>query len=348
MTPPRRPTSADVAARAGVSRATVSMVLNGRVAGTVSTATQEKVLAAADELGYTRSALAISLRERRTRTIGLITDEIATSPFAGRMARAASLEAARADYLVITVDLSLREQSVSEAARLLAERQVDGLIYATMGHVRVPRPSIPPGIPLVLLNCALENPEDPGPPLPSFIPDDYGAARRAVSRLLEAGHRRIAMISGEDDSVAVRDREQGFRDELAAHGLDGRVLSAGWQMDDGYRAASHLLDGEDVPTGVFCIRDRVAGGALHAAAARGVSVPEGLSVVGFDDEEFFAAYLTPALTTMALPHTEMGERAMAAVLAQLESDDSATATGQPTAVACSLVERSSVAGPSGS
>ena len=97
--PSRRPTSADVAARAGVSRATVSMVLNGRVEGTVAVATQQRVLAAAAELGYTRSALAISLKERRSRTIGLITDEIATSPFAGRMARAASMVAARHDQI---------------------------------------------------------------------------------------------------------------------------------------------------------------------------------------------------------------------------------------------------------
>src|SRR5699024_3635452 len=114
--------------------------LNGRVQGTVAEATQRRVREAAAELGYTRSAVAVSLRERRTGTIGLITDEIATSPFAGRMARAASLAAPRVDYLVITMELSMRDHSVSEAARLLAERQVDGLVYATMGRLRVPGP----------------------------------------------------------------------------------------------------------------------------------------------------------------------------------------------------------------
>lgn len=356
----RRPTSADVAARAGVSRATVSMVLNGRVEGTVAAATQQRVLEAAAELGYTRSALAISLKERRSRTIGLITDEIATSPFAGRMARAASMVAAQNDYLVITVDLSLRDHTVEDAARLLAERQVDGLLYATMGRVRARLPVVPPGIPLALLNCEAEEGEvagaeavgagegrggdDPVASPPTFVPDDYGGARRAARRLLETGHRRIAMLSGDDRSVAVVEREAGFRDELAAAGVEPRVVAAGWQIDDGYRAAARLLAEAEPPTGVFCIRDRVAAGVLHAAAAAGSSVPGDLSVIGFDDEDFFAERLVPKLTTIALPHEEMGRRAMGALLARLEGDaaSGAEVVGGVEVVECPLVERDSV------
>ena len=337
---PRRPTSADVAARAGVSRATVSMVLNGRVEGTVAPATQQRVLAAAAELGYTRSALAISLKERRSRTIGLITDEIATSPFAGRMARAASMVAAQHDYLVITVDLSLRDHTVEDAARLLAERQVDGLIYATMGRVRVPLPDVPPGIPLVLLNCEVEGDEEAAAP-PTFLPDDYGGARRAARRLVETGHRRIAMLSGDDRSLGVVEREAGFRDELATAGIEPRVASAGWQIDDGYRVAARLLAEPEPPTGMFCIRDRVAAGTLHAATAAGVSVPGDLSVIGFDDEDFFAERLVPKLTTIALPHEEMGRLAMAALLARLAGDGVVGGEGVEV-VECPLVERDSV------
>lgn len=370
----RRPTSADVAARAGVSRATVSMVLNGRVAGTVAEATQKRVLEAAAELGYTRSALAISLKEQRSRTLGLITDEIATSPFAGRMARAASVAAATAGYMVITMDLSLRDHTVEDAARLLAERQVDGLLYATMGRVQVPRPAVPPGIPLVLLNCELEEPpaaegaaadgEAPdgaaadgvaadegtagsaptgsGAPLPTVVPDDHGGARRAARRLLETGHRRIVMLSGDDRSLGVVEREAGFREELAAAGVEARVLPVGWQMDDGYRAMTRLLSEPEPPTGVFCIRDRVAAGVLHAAAVAGVDVPGELSVIGFDDEDFFAERLTPPLTTIALPHEEMGRRGMEALLAMLE-DGGSDAGGGLQVIACPLVERDSVA-----
>lgn len=344
--PSRRPTSADVAALAGVSRATVSMVLNGRTQGTVSAANQQRVLEVAAEIGYTRSALAISLKEQRTRTIGLITDEIATSPFAGRMARAASMAAARANYMVITMDLSLRENSVDDAARLLAERQVDGLIYATMGRIRVPVPKVPPGMPLVLLNCEIDDAgEAVASGLMTFLPDDYGGARRAARRLGETGHRKIAMLSDDENSEAGRAREAGFRDELAEFGIEPRIIAAGWQLDDGYRATAELLAKPEPPTGLFCIRDRVAGGALHAAAAAGVEVPRELSVIGFDDEDFFAERLTPPLTTIALPHEEMGERAMTTLLGMLGvgRGDEAGPEASPVVIECPLVERESVA-----
>lgn len=330
------------------------MVLNGRVEGTVSAANQKRVLDAAAELGYTRSALAISLKERRTRTIGLITDEIATSPFAGRMARAASMAAAREEYMVITMDLSLRENSFDDAAKLLAERQVDGLIYATMGRVRVPMPKVPPGVPLVLLNCEIDDPEVPETSHPAtFLPDDYGGARRAARRLVETGHRRIVMLSDDEGADAGREREAGFRGELIAHGIEPRIIPAGWQMNDGYRVTTQLLSEAEPPTGLFCIRDRVAGGALHAAAAAGVDVPRDLSVIGFDDEDFFADRLTPGLTTIALPHMEMGEQAMIALLALLEQSgsgeserrdaaDGPSAETRRTVIACPLVERDSV------
>ncbi len=336
------------------------MVLNGRTEGTVSTANQKRVLDAAAELGYTRSALAISLKERRTRTIGLITDEIATSPFAGRMARAASLAAARENYMVITMDLSLRDHTVDDAARLLAERQVDGLIYATMGRIRVPLPKTPPGLPLVLLNCEIDVSDDANgadsdaaAALSTFLPDDRGGARRAARRLVDTGHRRIAMLSDDRISEAGRERESGFREELATAGITPRVIPTGWQMDDGYRVTSRLLAEEEPPTGLFCIRDRVAGGALHAAAAAGVDVPRELSVIGFDDEDFFAERLTPPLTTIALPHEEMGEQAMVALLGVLgvgpEGDRAAeggpagaAAASRAIVVECPLVERESV------
>ena len=245
----RRPTSTDVAARAGVSRATVSVVLNGRTEGTVSAANQKKVLDAAAELGYTRSAVAMSLRERRTRTIGLISDEIATSPWAGRMVRAASMAAAERGYMVLTADLSLREATVEDAVRVLAERQVDGLVYAAMGRVRITAPTPPPGIPLVLMNCEDGDLEAPAPERPdsppAVFPDDRQGARRAARRLLEVGHERIVMISGDDTSVATREREEGFTLELEEAGVAPRIVRAGWQMDDGFHAAvaAHVVEG---------------------------------------------------------------------------------------------------------
>ncbi|MDO5663023.1 MAG: LacI family DNA-binding transcriptional regulator, partial [Brachybacterium sp.] len=334
---------------AGVSRATVSMVLNDRTKGTVSADTKAKVLAAAAELGYTRSAIALSLKEQRTRTIGLITDEIATSPWAGRMIRAASATAEEAGYMVLTVDLSLRSTDASDAVRALTERQVDGLLFATMGRTRVPMPDHRAGLPLVLLNCepeeAIADDRDSAT-IPSFLPDDRGGARRAAQRLLEVGHRRVVMLAGDDDTVGNVERIAGYRHAMKAAGMEAQVVRAGWQMDDGYREMLRLLDGERPPTAVLCIRDRVAAGAIHAAAVRGVEVPDGLSVVGFDDEDFFAEVLTPPLSTLALPHEDMGRGAMQVLLGMIDGTDPVTDGARwPRVIACPLVERQTVGAP---
>ncbi|AXK47337.1 LacI family transcriptional regulator [Brachybacterium saurashtrense] len=324
------------------------MVLNGRTRGTVSAANQKKVLDAAAELGYTRSAVAMSLRERRTRTIGLISDEIATSPWAGRMVRAASMAAAERGYMMITADLSLPELTLEEAVKVLSERQVDGLLYGAMGRTRLAAPGVPAGTPLVLMNCEEGDQSAPAPRTehspPAVIPDDRQGARRAARRLLDVGHRRVVMLSGDDTAVATREREEGFVEEVAAAGLAPRVVRAGWQMDDGYRATTALLAQDEPPTALFCIRDRVAAGAIHAAAVAGLAVPQDLSVIGYDDEDFFAEVLTPPLTTIALPHEEMGRHAMDTLLDLVERSAPAPAPGL-TVAECPLVERASVAAP---
>ena len=322
------------------------MVLNGRTEGMVSEAFQQKVLAAAAELGYTRSAVAMSLRDRRTRTIGLISDEIATSPFAGGMMRAASAVASERGYMVLTADLSLPQATAEGAVRLFAEREVEGLLYGAMGRTRITAPARPKGMPMVLMNCEEGDQEDPAQrredSLPAVVPDDLDGARIAVRRLLEAGHRRVVMISGNDTAVATREREEGYAEELVAAGITPRIIRTGWQMDHGFRAATALLAEDTPPTALFCIRDRVAAGAIHAAAIARVAVPQELSVIGYDDEGFFAEALTPPLTTMALPHEEMGRRAMTVLLDWIDGGADLAPEGR-VVVPCPLIERSSVA-----
>lgn len=368
-TPPKRVTSLDVARHAGVSRATVSAVLNGRTAGNVSSETRERVLRAAEELHYTRSRSALNLREQRSRTIGIISDEILTSPWAGRMLRAVDSVAHARGYFTLSIDLSLPGTNPDSAVRTLLEHDVDGLIIATMGASRV---SVPPSAadrPVVLLNCletseALE--DYPSEPLFSrdtptdsirlastrfneFMPDDYYGGYLAAERLLGAGHTRLAMIAGNGNVIAKRAREQGFADACRPHGVTPEFIESGWDFDDGYRAGTALLsrDPGTRPTGVFCIRDRVAGGLMHAAAVTGVRVPRDLSVVGFDDEDFFAEKLVPALTTIALPHLAMGEAAMNTLLGIVEAADASPASASRWLFPCPLVERESVASPPG-
>ncbi|HEY7721280.1 MAG TPA: LacI family DNA-binding transcriptional regulator [Pedococcus sp.] len=322
-----RPRAADVAQRAGVSVTAVSLVLNDNDAGNVSAATRARILAAAAELGYQPNRVAQSLRRQRTHVIGLVTDAIASSPFAGRLLGGAVERATRDGYVVVVFDSQDHPEREQAAADELANRQVDGLIYATMGLREldtVPRTSLP----LVLANC-----QQAGDPYPSVVPDDYRGGWDAARHLLGLGHRRITMLSGVGitpgqphhlGNIAGPLRAKGFRAALRSHvaAADSPVLTVGWDIDEGYHGAVRVLAGPaggpapvgDRPTAIFAANDRVATGVLLAAARLGLDVPGDLSVVGFDDQEAVAANVVPALTTLALPHTAMGERAVELLL----------------------------------
>ncbi|MGW1003820.1 LacI family DNA-binding transcriptional regulator [Streptomyces sp. NPDC002520] len=336
-----RPTSRDVARLAGVSHTAVSFVFNGRAEGNLSPATQERIRQAAAQLGYRPDPVARGLRSRRTAVIGLVTDEIASSPFAGRLLRGAMETAWGSDHLVLTVDSGGDPAKEDAAVAELLDRRVDGIIYAAMSLRRV---RVPEGLHRtlsVLANCI---PEDGS--LPAVVPAERAGGRTAARLLLEAGHRRIALVGGSDD-IASAERLRGFRDALRAEGVTlpkEWVVRTGGEITSGYEGAARLLDGADPhrrPTGIFCYNDRVAAGALHAATRLGIAVPADLSVVGYDDQEHMAAYLTPALTTVALPHRAMGEVAARLLLDAIDTGRTPPATVRR--LACPVVTRDSVA-----
>ncbi|MEU5323836.1 LacI family DNA-binding transcriptional regulator [Streptomyces sp. NPDC021056] len=338
--PGGRPTSKDVARLAGVSHTAVSFVFNGRAEGNLSPATQERIRQAADRLGYRPDPVARGLRRRRTAVIGLVTDEIATSPFAGRLLRGAMETAWDSEHLVLTVDSGGDPAKEDAAVAELLDRRVDGIIYAAMSLRRV---RVPEGLHRthsVLANCV---PEDDS--LPAVIPAERAGGRTAARLLLEEGHRRVAMVGGQDD-MASADRLRGFRDALRAEGITVPkewVVRSGGEISSGYEGALRVLDGiaaDRRPTGIFCYNDRVAAGVLHAATRLGIAVPEELSVVGYDDQEHMAAYLTPALTTVALPHRAMGEAAARLLLDSIDTGRTSPATVRR--LACPVVSRASV------
>ncbi|OIJ92649.1 transcriptional regulator [Streptomyces monashensis] len=335
-----RPTSRDVARLAGVSHTAVSFVFNGRAEGNLSPATQERIRQAAVQLGYRPDPVARGLRRRRTAVIGLVTDEIASSPFAGRLLRGAMETAWASDHLVLTVDSGGDRAKEDAAVAELLDRRVDGIIYAAMSLRRV---RVPEGLHRthsVLANCLPE-----GGSLPAVVPAERAGGRSAARLLLGAGHRRLAMIGGQDDIASV-ERTRGFRDALRAEGVavpEKWIVRGGGEISAGYAGALRLLEGVEPgrrPTGVLCYNDRVAAGVLHAATRLGIDVPADLSVVGYDDQEHMAAFLTPPLTSVALPHRAMGEAA-----ARLLLDAIDTGRTPPAAVrrlACPLVSRASV------
>ncbi|MFF1359952.1 LacI family DNA-binding transcriptional regulator [Streptomyces sp. NPDC058297] len=342
----RRPTARDVAELAGVSRAAVSFVFSGRAAGNLSAATQERIKKAADELGYRPDEVARSLRRKRSAVIGLLSDEIATSPFAGRMVLGAMDAARERGHQVLLLESRNDPAAETEAIAELQARRVDGVVYAAMSMRRTQVPDSLDPARTVLANCLPQQPNS----YAYVVADERGGGRSAVDVLIAAGHRDIALLAGETGNIAASDRARGFTDGLRAAGLtarEGWTVRAGWQIDEGYAAALRILDrpGETRPTGIVCANDRVAAGAMLAAARLGIDVPGKLSLVGYDDQDQMAAHLVPALTTVALPHYEMGAQAVRALLDAADAGHDVDRSAG-LLLDCPVVERESVGSPS--
>jgi DNA-binding LacI/PurR family transcriptional regulator len=332
----------DVAAAAGVSTSTVSLVLNNRTAR-ISEETRERVRDAAAAVGYTPNSIARSLRTQRTRTIGLVSDVIATTPFAGRMLAGAQDAAREHGHLLILVNTDADPAVERDAIRALVDHQVDAMIFATMWHRVVETPE---GLPdrTVFLDC---RPADGT--RPAVVPDEVAGGRAAVRELLAAGHRRIAWLDiGEPNPpVASGLRHQAYREVLAEAGITPdpawHVRGDGTTAASGRAATDRLLDlpPHRRPTAIFCFNDRMAAGAYVAARHRGLEIPADLSVVGYDDQQLVAGELDPPLTTIALPHYEMGRWAAEVALGAREPPQ----PGQPYLMPCPIIRRDSVTSP---
>ncbi len=308
----KRPTMHDVAAAAGVSQATVSLVLGTKGSTRrVSDETAERVLDAARRLGYRTNAHAKVLREGRSRMIGLIGQEIATAPFAGELILGAQRQAWESGNVLLTVDTAGDTSLEAAAVEMMLSYRVEGIIYAAMYHQPVTLPAVLAGVPTV---CA--NAQDSSDSVTSIFPDEVRGGREAAEVLLDAGHRRIAMINiaSEDSQLpAAAGRTAGFTQTLAEAGapLDPALIARGWgTYEDGRAGAARLMDHHQPPTAIFCGNDRTALGAYHAVAARGLSVPKDVSIVGFDDQSILASLFDPPLTTFKLPLQQIGRLAV--------------------------------------
>lgn len=300
----KRPSLADVAQRAGVSLTTASYVVNDTPHIRLPDETRERVWAAVRELGWRPNAVARSLSKRQSHTIGFISDEIATSSHAGKIIQGAQAAAWARDTLLLLINTDGNQQLERRGVDMLLERQVDGLIYATMYHRSVALPSIDPEIPLVLLDCfAAES------ALPSVIPDEVQGGRTATDALLARGHRRIGFINNSDPIPATAGRLEGYRTALAAAGLpfDQQCVRSGApDAVEGYSCALELLQLPERPTALICFKDEMAIGAYEAVKQLGLRIPADVAIVSFDNLEVLAPHLFPPLATMELPHYEMG------------------------------------------
>ena len=337
----RRPKSEDVAARAGVSRTTVSFVLNDRPGASISEPTRQRVLAAAAELGYEPHHSARGLAAGRTHTLGLVlrqsTEQVAEDALLAETLRGLSTAARAERYRVLVEPYGPSNESYGD---LVGSRRTDGLVVSGPRTDDEELLSLADaGAPVVIQGWL------PKSGLPSVDVDNVAAARYAVEHLIGLGHRAIGLITNAPLAyTAAAARLAGYRDALAGAGIEpdpGWVAEAAFDAASGRRAMSTLLARDEL-TAVFVASDVVAFGAIAAIREAGLRVPDDVSVVGFDDIPL-AAFFDPPLTTIRLPAYELGRAAGAALLDRIHGREVNARTVLPT----ELVIRSSTGPPRG-
>lgn len=330
-------TVSDVARRAGVSPGTVSKALNGR--GQLRVGTRERVVAAAEELGYHVNLLARSLIEGRTYTVGVLTTD-SFGRFTIPVVLGAEDTLGAGQMSVLLCDGRgdrIREQHY---LRTLLARRVDGIIVT--GRSSDPRPSLGRDLPVPVV-YALAQSQDPDDV--SFMHDDRQGGQLAVTHLLSTGRRHIAHITGPERHRATRLRRDGAHDVLAAAGRElvtGAALTGEWTERWG-REATHLLlrTGQQLDA-IFCGSDQIARGVLDALRESGIGVPHEVGVVGVDNWEVMAETARPPLTTVDLNLSELGRVAATELLGAIDGTPPAPGVRL---LPCRLVARQSTEAP---
>jgi LacI family transcriptional regulator len=334
----RKATAQDVADLAGVSRSAVSLVLNGRAQGHIARDKQQAIIDAARRLSYTPNALALSLRSRRTRTIGVLTWPGAVG-LPERMLHAALQTATSAGYLLIIMDTANDRDHQDRALATLRDHQVDALLVIAPNLTPYRPVEAMSTIPTILVNCI-----DPNASVAGIVPDEQGAGSGAAEVLIEAGHTRIGVIAGPPDSMQNRLRVEGVQAAVRAAHITASVQTApDREIGSGFDAARTLLTAPGVPTALICAHERLAVGARLAAADLGLAIPADLSIVSLDDGELLASRLAPPLTTIERPDRAMAEEAVTVTLQRLDEENGAPIP--QVAFSCRAANRDSVARP---
>ena len=301
----------DVAALAGISYTTVSHVLNK--SRPVSEQARLKVEAAIAQLDYVPSAVARSLKARSTATIGLLVPN-SVNPYFAELARGIEDYCERKGFCVILCNSDDDPQKQRNYLRVLLEKRVDGLVFASVGG----EPGLLQSLaavrtPMVIVDRGLQ-----GVAADLVCIDHEMGGYLATCHLLELGHRDIACINGPASTSVAQMRLAGYRralQQFAVEYREERVLQSDFTSIDGYQAAAQLL-AHNPPTAIFAANDMIGIGVLRAAAERNVRVPADLSVIGFDDIQL-SRYVYPALTTVGQSIRQLGETAAGRLLQRI-------------------------------
>ena len=341
----------DVARHAGVSPKTVSRVLNGDAP--VSKKTKEAVTAAIEALGYVPSHAARSMKSHKSGLIGLITGAISNADEASTHAglpelfivqgAQAVIEKSRKTLLIS--DTGGRLDRVPDLVRTFQEHRVEGILYVADHHKPLELTLPGKGIPKVLVNCF----DDQG--TPAVVPDDQAGQYELTKTVLAEGHRDVAYLTLAPTQEATKLRLKGFKRALAEAGIP---LTPEWvQATDLFGspgehqliwdAMDKFFSGEKRPTAIFCGNDRLAMAVYGILRRRGISVPEDVSVVGYDDHRLISETLYPALTTAELPYSAMGARAAQTLLEVLGGE--VEAPQSPIRISGQIKHRASLVAP---
>jgi LacI family repressor for deo operon, udp, cdd, tsx, nupC, and nupG len=330
----------DVAELAGVSIATVSRCVNNP--DKVTEKTRRKVQSAIRETGYSPNTLAQSFRRGRTNLVMVVLPSVG-DPFFAAVMRGIRIAAKAKGFSVVIDETQLNTMTADEIGAMLVSSHTDGIILlaslspfgtdilSANSNRRLP----------IVIGCEAVAPELAD--LPSVHIDNVSAAQEATNYLISKGHEKIAMVYGQQTSLLTKDRELGYREAMKIASLpidDVWVVEGHLTLAGARNATRELLSLDNRPTAIFCATDEMAIGCIHAVKTAGLSVPDDISIIGFDDIRY-AEVTDPPLTTISQPGEEIGERVMYRLCRRIEEGSSGN--NAPELVPHKLVIRQSVA-----
>jgi LacI family transcriptional regulator len=295
-------------------------------------------LSAIEQLGYRPNAFAKNLRLRRSQIIGFVTDEILTSPYAGKIIQGAQDAAKTAGKILLLANTGGDPELEKADIETMLEYQVGGIIYATMCHRLVEPPPVLYEIPSVLLDCY-----DKERVFPSVVPNEVKSGLKATKVLLQKGHRRIGFVNCLEDVPAIKGRLDGYRQALEVYDVPFReelVCYGESNQDSAYQCTKQLMQIPLPPTAILCFNDQMAMGTYEALYDMKLEIPKDVAVMGFDNLEIIAAFLRPKLSTMELPHYQMGQWAVNYLVEHAENKEELTPVQHT--IECPYIERFSV------
>lgn len=307
-----------IAEEAGVSKSTVSRVINNKAG--VKESTREKVSKVIKDLNYKPNSSAKGLASKKTHTIGLVISDI-TDPFFSMFVKGAERKAMEANYNMMLANSHWMIEEELKCIQMFEEGRVDGILMISGGSEErldnYLNNLAEHNLQIVVVDRKIENDK-----IPKLNSDNFDAGYRATKYLLELGHRKIAHIKGEDfaSSDASKDRLAGYKKALAEAGITEQIIYSGYfAREEAEKATQKLLQEHPEVTAIFYSSDMMAIGGLKAIKREALKIPEDISIIGIDGIEM-AALMDPPITTLAQPAYEMGYQGMEKLIKKLEGE----------------------------